>query len=77
MHGYVWEWCEDVYHDSYDGAPTDGSAWTTGDAKTRVIRGGSYADPADACRSGYRKGAAADYRSDTLGLRCVWEKSGK
>ena len=28
MHGNVWEWVEDCYHDRYNGAPTDGAAWT-------------------------------------------------
>ena len=41
VHGNVWEWCEDVWHDSYEGAPADGSAWTTGDSNRRVVRGGS------------------------------------
>ncbi len=43
MHGNVWEWCQDVWHDSYSGAPTDGSAWTRGgDQSRRVLRGGSW-----------------------------------
>ena len=43
MHGNVWEWVEDCSHDSYSGAPTDGSAWTTGgDCSRRVLRGGSW-----------------------------------
>ena len=43
--GNVWEWVEDCYHDDYRGAPSDGSAWTTGgDCSRRVIRGGSWAD---------------------------------
>jgi formylglycine-generating enzyme required for sulfatase activity len=42
VHGNVWEWVEDCYHDTYDGAPSDGSAWTGGDCKDRVLRGGSW-----------------------------------
>ena len=42
MHGNVSEWVEDCWHYSYSGAPTDGSAWTTGgDCPLRVLRGGS------------------------------------
>jgi formylglycine-generating enzyme required for sulfatase activity len=43
MYGNVWEWCEDWFHDSYAGAPTDGSAWISGgEQKSRVLRGGSW-----------------------------------
>lgn len=43
VHGNVWEWCEDVWHDGYEGAPTDGAAWMTGgDDSLRVLRGGSW-----------------------------------
>jgi formylglycine-generating enzyme required for sulfatase activity len=42
VHGNVWDWVEDCYHDSYRGAPSDGSAWTTGDCSHRVVRGGSW-----------------------------------
>src|SRR5207302_1498372 len=43
MHGNVWEWCQDWFHDSYNGAPTDGSAWpSAGEQKERVLRGGSW-----------------------------------
>ena len=43
MHGNVREWCQDQLHDSYDGAPTDGSAWEDlGERSRRVLRGGSW-----------------------------------
>ena len=46
MHGNVWEWVEDIYHDSYKSAPTDGSTWTDGEGQNssrgRVDRGGSW-----------------------------------
>ena len=49
MVGNVWEWTEDCYHDSYDGAPADGSAWTGGDCSS-VSRGGSWEPSADRVR---------------------------
>jgi formylglycine-generating enzyme required for sulfatase activity len=43
MHGNVGEWCLDHFHGSYEGAPTDGSAWVSGGDQTlRVVRGGSF-----------------------------------
>ena len=43
MHGNVWEWVEDCWHGSYNGAPSDGSAWTSGgNCGRRVLRGGSW-----------------------------------
>ena len=42
MHGNVWQWVQDCYHDNYNGAPTDGSAWTSGDCSRRVLRGGAW-----------------------------------
>ena len=43
VHGNVWEWTQDCWHGSYAGAPTDGSAWTSGgDCARRVVRGGSW-----------------------------------
>ena len=42
MHGSVWEWVADCWNGSYAGAPTDGSAWTTGECSQRVQRGGSW-----------------------------------
>jgi formylglycine-generating enzyme required for sulfatase activity len=53
MHGHVWEWVQDSMHYSYNGAPTDGSAWESGDGAYRVIRGGWSNDARD-CRSAVR-----------------------
>lgn len=54
MHGNVWEWVEDCYNETYDGAPTDGSAWLSGNCKSRVLRGGSWIDEAGVLRSAHR-----------------------
>jgi formylglycine-generating enzyme required for sulfatase activity len=42
MSGNVWEWVQDRWHDSFQGAPTDGTAWESGTALGRVLRGGSW-----------------------------------
>jgi formylglycine-generating enzyme required for sulfatase activity len=72
MHGNVWEWCEDDFHDSYERAPTDGSAWVEPDrSKTglRVFRGGSWHYDPRGCRSAYRSSSDADNRNGSLGFR--------
>ncbi|MCA8925097.1 MAG: SUMF1/EgtB/PvdO family nonheme iron enzyme [Planctomycetes bacterium] len=69
MVGNVWEWVQDSYHDSYEGAPRDGSAWVDADEAERVLRGGSYSTVADASRSASRRRNAPAGRSDFLGLR--------
>ncbi|MBI2825799.1 MAG: formylglycine-generating enzyme family protein [Planctomycetia bacterium] len=72
VHGYLWEWCADAWHDSYEGAPADGSAWLApGEIKKRVLRGGSWKDAADRCTSSARRGEPADTKDDAVGLRCV------
>ncbi len=70
MHGNVWEWCEDVWHESYDGAPDDGSAWLSGSQSgLRVRRGGSWSDYPRDLRSAYRFRISSDYRLDDIGFR--------
>ena len=55
MHGNVWEWVEDCWHDNYEGVPSDGSAWTSDDdSDERVVRGGSWLYGPRYMRSAYR-----------------------
>ena len=54
MHGNVWEWVQDCWNEDYRGAPTDGSAWESGDCVDRVWRGGSWSDRSGALRSANR-----------------------
>jgi formylglycine-generating enzyme required for sulfatase activity len=84
MHGNVWEWVEDVYHDSYQGAPIDGSAWTNGETRSRGSkrreaeqdpyrsrgnRGGSWGNLPRGLRSANRTRLPPGYRNKYLGFR--------
>jgi len=73
MIGNVWEWCEDVYHLNYDGAPTDGSPWLTNDElNQRVKRGGSFITRNfDFLRCAARGSELAEYRDVETGFRVV------
>ncbi|PZV16103.1 MAG: hypothetical protein DCF21_10995 [Leptolyngbya sp.] len=72
MHGNVWEWCQDVWHENYEGAPTDGSAWLEGGNQTRrPLRGGSWDFYPAFCRSAYRLRFASGYSLNDVGFRVV------
>jgi len=59
MLGNVWQWTEDCWNESYVGAPADGSAWTRGDCRKRVLRGGSWSNLPEFLRSATRSKANA------------------
>ena len=67
MSGNVWEWVEDTYHDSYNGAPEDGSAWLNG--SMHVLRGGSWGYDQPYSRAAARSKFAANYRYYSYGFR--------
>ena len=70
MHGNVWEWVEDIWHDTYDGAPSDASAWVEGDdVYERVTQGGSWANDPEKVRTTIRDGANPDVSSSNDGFR--------
>ena len=70
VHGNVNEWCEDIWHDNYSGAPRDGSAWLTdGDDGLRLMRGGAW--NWNQTEAGYRQGEKPDAQTWNLGFRVV------
>jgi formylglycine-generating enzyme required for sulfatase activity len=79
MHANVWEWCLDEWHDSYEGAPTDGRAWVDAaegekskeSAKTKLLRGGSWSGLPGSCRSAYRVRLRPDNADLSVGFRVV------
>ena len=72
MHGNVWEWCQDHWHDDYEGAPIDGSAWLTDNEEaSRVRRGGSWLNYPRNCRSAYRYDDNPGDRYINIGFRVV------
>ncbi|WP_374503224.1 formylglycine-generating enzyme family protein, partial [Zoogloea sp.] len=68
MIGNVWEWVQDTWHDSYQGAPDDGRAWEEG-SSPRVVRGGSWLYSSKLCRAASRLRYVPDNRDDYLGFR--------
>jgi formylglycine-generating enzyme required for sulfatase activity len=71
MLGNVWEWTEDCWNDSYEGAPRDGRAWLEGDCARRVVRGGSWNGRPRDVRAAKRNWDQIGYVNDNLGFRVV------
>ncbi|MBW4561552.1 MAG: formylglycine-generating enzyme family protein [Mojavia pulchra JT2-VF2] len=71
MHGNTWEWCLDKYHNNYERAPKDGSAWLSGNDNSRLMRGGSFLSNPWYCRCASRNRDAHAYRTDDVGFRLV------
>lgn len=69
MLGNVGQWTEDCYNDSYQGAPTDGSAWRSGDCGHRVLRGASWASVPGFVRSAHRDWDVPSFRGSFYGFR--------
>lgn len=69
MTGNVREWTQDCWNNSYQGAPSDGSAWTKGDCSSRVLRGGSWNHSADNSRAAVRIGFSVGHRFYLNGFR--------
>jgi formylglycine-generating enzyme required for sulfatase activity len=75
MHGNVWEWCEDDWHDDYEEAPIDDSAWITSTSSksgVKILRGGSWGYGSSYCRSACRSRDVIDFRGSNLGFRVVY-----
>jgi formylglycine-generating enzyme required for sulfatase activity len=74
MHGNVWEWCQDNWHDNYNESPNDGSAWIFGDDSSEyTLRGGSWDNIPRNCRSAVRTDHYPEKRTNNLGFRVVCE----
>nr|MDZ8016646.1 formylglycine-generating enzyme family protein [Nostoc sp. SerVER01] len=80
MHGNVWEWCLDDWHNNYEGAPTDGSPWFDDNynlyqkQENAVLRGGSWINDPSNCRSASRLSSVRAERGNfnlNIGFRIV------
>ena len=71
MAGNVQEWVEDWYHDSYEGAPSNGSAWNSPEGALRVLRGGSWGDDPGSLRTSNRNRSNPTYWHFYSGFRCA------
>lgn len=80
MHGNVWEWCLDDWHDNYEGSPTNGIAWFNSNEPSfdktglAILRGGSWFHYCKFCRSAFRDfNSFRDSLYNNIGFRVVCE----
>jgi len=71
MHGNVWEWCQDEYHETYNGAPVTAIAWEGGGRGERVLRGGSWYCDSKLCRAAFRLNNPPGSMYNAVGFRVV------
>ncbi|MBR8835277.1 MAG: formylglycine-generating enzyme family protein [Stigonema ocellatum SAG 48.90 = DSM 106950] len=71
MHGNLWEWCADHWHDNYNAATTDSSAWINENNYQTLLRGGSWNYYPQFCRSANRYRYAPDNVNVNIGFRVV------
>ena len=69
VHGNVWDWVEDCWHADYHNAPADGSAWTTGECKSRGLRGCSWGNDPQSLRAAFRGANFPVHRNGVIGFR--------
>jgi formylglycine-generating enzyme required for sulfatase activity len=72
-HGNVFEWVEDCWNEDFKGAPTEGSAWLSGDCRIRVQRGGAWGYPRSYLRVAVRGRQDQGYRYINAGVRVARE----
>ena len=71
MHGNIWEWCQDDWHNNYIDAPKDDSVWTSQSGNIKILRGGSWDINPENCRSAARVNYNLDDLNNNIGFRVV------
>jgi formylglycine-generating enzyme required for sulfatase activity len=77
MHGNVWEWTQDCWNESYQGAPKNGQSWVSGvsgECSRRVLRGGSWIDAPRVLRVSYRFRFTTAGRNSNIGFRLAQDR---
>jgi formylglycine-generating enzyme required for sulfatase activity len=72
MHGNVWEWCQDNWHENYEGAPSNGTPWLNSDNNYRMLRGGSWSNNPGFCRCAFRNWDVRGSGYADIGFRVVF-----